>query len=839
MPTILDTLIVRLGYHTDDASLRRAQRRIQGIRDNLDKVARNAAVFGTVLSGALFGVGRSVLSFETEMNRLRRDTGATAEQFKALRKQAIELGSSADFTTISIEDAAVAQRTLSKGGLDIAQTMKALPSVLRLVAATELDVGYAADVSAKLIKAYGLTAEDTERILNQVAFAQAETGVKAQELIESLLRVSVGAVSVNQSFEDTVAILSTLVDQGAISEQAATGLTRSLTQLAKAEYLPREAEKAFERLGVDLERLQFLFGQGKTIEAMKLLGDAGLELADASIIFGDEGAKAALKIAKEADTILTLRDRSREATGTLKRMADEMNAGLPGAVNAAISAFKTFLVTLGDAGLTGWIERASEALLGFINWLTTTSEWVRTTIAAVLILGPVLLGLAVAAKTASFVLGGLALLMRITGLRILAFAVKTSVARLATLLFSRSLWVSAIGALRAFGAALLAAGATTLRFAGRAIAAGVAGVIGFATSIWAALVPALAAFAAGVWATTVAMLANPITWIVALIVGLIAAIAALIIYWDDVVAAVKRVWDWLRNHEIFGPIIEAIEETIAAVGAFFTDIYSETVAGVNRVINWITSVDIWGGITAGAAEIPASVATFFSDALATVIAGINDIIDWLGFNSIWDELTSGVGDALAEIEGAINKVTGFFKNVGDFFGFGDDEKEERIERPEGAASGTSVALPSRRILSGTGRGRLTRPITDHPTRYRSTFVARGRRPRVMDEGGVVTKPTLAALAMNSRPEAVIPLDRLNQLFRNLMTPPVVPPLVFAGAGGAAGSTITRTTNINIDENAIVINAPGADAEEIAGKLHEPLRRQLENLVDDNDSTIAR
>lgn len=59
------------------------------------------------------------------------------------------------------------------------------------------------------------------------------------------------------------------------------------------------------------------------------------------------------------------------------------------------------------------------------------------------------------------------------------------------------------------------------------------------------------------WAFTAALLANPLTWIVVGVVALIAAIVALVVYWDDVTAAVKRFFSGmsaLANTAIFEPI---------------------------------------------------------------------------------------------------------------------------------------------------------------------------------------------------------------------------------------------------------------------------------------------
>ena len=60
-----------------------------------------------------------------------------------------------------------------------------------------------------------------------------------------------------------------------------------------------------------------------------------------------------------------------------------------------------------------------------------------------------------------------------------------------------------------------------------------------------------------IWAFTAALLANPLTWVVVGVVALIAALVALVVYWDDVSAAVGRFFSSLSDLvdvSIFEPI---------------------------------------------------------------------------------------------------------------------------------------------------------------------------------------------------------------------------------------------------------------------------------------------
>ena len=204
-----------------------------------------------------------MVDFDREINRLQRDTGATDEELARMRERIIELGSSSDYTTVSVTDAARALRELRKGGLDLEEGLAALPDVLNLVAATEIEAGEAATKTVKIMKGFGLEVADIPRIHDLIAHAQVTTGITAEQMIDTLMRVAPTARSANLEIEEMVATLATLVDQGQISERAATSLERTIVMLSKAEILPPAAKNAFKELGVDIKTVQDLMAQGE------------------------------------------------------------------------------------------------------------------------------------------------------------------------------------------------------------------------------------------------------------------------------------------------------------------------------------------------------------------------------------------------------------------------------------------------------------------------------------------------------------------------------------------------------------------------------------------------
>ncbi|WP_245555338.1 phage tail tape measure protein [Hahella ganghwensis] len=196
--------------------------------------------------------------------------------------------------------------------------------------------------------------------------------------------------------------------------------------------------------------------------------------------------------------------------------------------------------------------------------------------------------------------------LTITGLvaAVSAFALIAGVAKLA-LAGWQTLMLVGTGIIKAWQLALaVARGALFLFQIASFLAAG-----GFA-----ALSAGLAGVITATWAFTAALLANPITWIVLGVVALIGALAALVIYWDEVkVMAVTALtyitdkWQWLRGviednaflRFAFAPLLAAVDLVDSLIKAFakipqwwdqFKTWFDQVnpFAGLGNGIDWVT-----------------------------------------------------------------------------------------------------------------------------------------------------------------------------------------------------------------------------------------------------------
>ena len=195
-------------------------------------------------------------------------------------------------------------------------------------------------------------------------------------------------------------------------------------------------------------------------------------------------------------------------------MRIRMESGLPGATAQFTSALEGAQLALGDSGFTGMLVRAVEGVTTLIRWMGNLPGPIHTVISGLFVLGPLLLGLAFAAKAASFAISGL-MIAKTAAVAVTGF------------------WSGQLIGLRiALAALTIWQYATTV-----------------ATGIWTA----------AQWALNVALTANPIGLIIVGIAALIAIIIAVaLVIWkfrDTIIGAFGQALEWAKKN---WPLILAI-----------------------------------------------------------------------------------------------------------------------------------------------------------------------------------------------------------------------------------------------------------------------------------------
>ena len=288
---LLDTLIVRYLFKTDTKALDGIEKRVEGVQRRLNAASRGFTIAGGVLTGALFGVGRTVLEFETQMNNLKAVLNANETDMESLRNQAKEFGRT---TAFSASQAAEAQTKLGQAGLKTKEIMEALPGVLSLAAAGNLSLDEAAGIVTSQLAAFNLPASEAGRVSDVLAKAAASAKTTVREMGVGFRQAAPLASQLGVPIEEVGAMLAILQDNGLKAETAGVGVRNMMTRLLNP---TKEVTDAFDTLGVKQSEVTDLLNQGRLADAIQLLADKGLDAATAAKLFGAESVGAALIIA--------------------------------------------------------------------------------------------------------------------------------------------------------------------------------------------------------------------------------------------------------------------------------------------------------------------------------------------------------------------------------------------------------------------------------------------------------------------------------------------------------------------------------------------------------------
>lgn len=144
------------------------------------------------------------------------------------------------------------------------------------------------------------------------------------------------------------------------------------------------------------------------------------------------------------------------------------------------------------------------------------------------------------------------------------------------------------------------------------------------------------------WLLNAATTANPIGLIIVGIAALIAIIALLIVYWDDVVAAVKtfatNAWTWITT--LVGNIGKAFSSIGTAISGAFSSAFNSVKTVAGNVWDWILKLFSKGGqIFSGVVD---GVSNVFKGVVNALISGINILIavPFKAINSLLNNIRS-------------------------------------------------------------------------------------------------------------------------------------------------------------------------------------------------------
>ena len=253
----------------------------------------------------------------------------------------------------------------------------------------------------------------------------------------------------------------------------------------------------------------------------------------------------------------------------------------------------------------------------------------------------------------------------------------------------------------------------------------------------------------GVGAALMTVAMNPVGLIVTGLVGLVAAGIAIWKNWDTISAKATEIW--------------------GMISGFLGGVMDGTTTKFSEVWNGITSFfsGIWEGLI--------GIVTEHWDKILAVIFPVVGLPVLIAKN--WGAITEKVGEIWGQVVGTVqewwNKLVGIlFPEEGGLVSMIADSWGGLVEVVGGIWNGVTESFKAginsvigllNQFIGYINRLKIQVPKID--VKWVGTFggftVGFPRIPSIptLDAGGIVMGPTLAALAMNNRPEAVIPLGR--------------------------------------------------------------------------------
>ncbi len=324
-------------------------------------VAMQASAFVAAYAG-IQGLAHTITilsSFDQAMANVKAVTSASAEEMKALKASAREMGAT---TIFSASEAASGLEFLGRAGFDVAKSIAALPATLHLAAAGGVELGLAADITSNVMSGFAIAADNAAVVADVLAMTTASANTNVEQLGEAMSYVAPVARAMHQSIEATAAGIGVLSDSGIQASSAGTGLRRVLSELAS----PSAAAAAtLKKLRIELHEVDP--AAVSLISIIERLKNANLSAADAFKIFGERGAPAILALTSNVDKLKSLTTELESAKGAAKSMSDVMQNNLAGDFKALNSAFEEMMHKSGDAGVTGALRGATQAGTDFLR----------------------------------------------------------------------------------------------------------------------------------------------------------------------------------------------------------------------------------------------------------------------------------------------------------------------------------------------------------------------------------------------------------------------------------------------------------------------------------------
>ena len=310
--------------------------------------------------------------FEAATDKVAALSGADAADMAALEEKAKAIGSGANAAKASATDVAQAFSYMALAGWNTDQMLASIDGVLNLATSSQMDLASASDMVTDYLSAFGLEAKDAGKMVDEMAYAQANSNTSTQQLGEAFSNCAATMHSAGQGMTTTTSILEALANQGTKGSEAGTALSAVIRDITS------KMEDGAIKIGKVSVKVKD--SEGNFRDLNDILGDVesavdGLGSADKSAALKTTFTARSLKAVNEVltegtDKIKGYAKELESSDGAAEKMAATMNGNLKGSVEGLKNAAENLGTAIYDkikTPLTDVANLATDAINGITD----------------------------------------------------------------------------------------------------------------------------------------------------------------------------------------------------------------------------------------------------------------------------------------------------------------------------------------------------------------------------------------------------------------------------------------------------------------------------------------
>ena len=373
--------------------------------DKATQVMDNVGQKLMVVTGAVVAMGaaavKTTADFDAEMSTVQSISGATGDDFDALRDKALKMGST---TAFSASEAASAMEYMAMAGWKTEDMLDGIAGVMNAAAASGEDLAATSDILTDGLTAFGMAASDSAHFADVLVAAGNNANTSVAMMGETFKYAGAVCGTLGITVEDCAIATGLMGNAGIKASQAGTALRSGLSKLIDP---TKEAASAMEQYGFSIATTEDgsvdFMGTMRNLRAAMGDLDATTQAQALSTIFGTEAMSgwAAIVSASDAD-FQSLTDAIYGCEGAAEAAAAVKLDNLSGQITILKSTIEGIAIQIGDIlmpTIRNVVARIQEWAAAFAAADEDTKKTILTVAGVVAAIGPLILGVSKVIKT--------------------------------------------------------------------------------------------------------------------------------------------------------------------------------------------------------------------------------------------------------------------------------------------------------------------------------------------------------------------------------------------------------------------------------------------------------